>query len=141
MRDDDVSGGCMRNDRGVAVQVSITPAGNGDFLLRHPASPDPLILTAEDVLSLASRLPALARQINQNRSEIEPSRLQRIAAIHLSRVMVRHDAIGEHILLELTDTVGLDMAIELHLAQARKLVASLLQACDRASTVAPEGRQ
>ncbi len=131
----------MRKDRGVAAEVSITPAGDGDFLLRHPASPDPLVLTTEDVLLLAGRLAALAQEINQHRPEAEASRLQRIAAIHLSRVMVRHDAIGEHVLLELTDTEGLDMAIELHLAQARRLIASLLRACDGASTVAPEARQ
>ena len=54
---------------------------------------------------------------------------------------MRHDAVGENVLLELTDTKGLDMAVELHLARARRLVMSRLQVRNGASSVAPVTRQ
>ncbi len=125
----------------MTAEVSITAAGNGDFELKHPASPDPLILTAADVISLARQLPALARELLQDRSAAGSPRLQQIAVIHLGKVAVRHDAIGENVLLELTDTKGSDLAIELRVAQARGLVVSLLRACDEAATVTRDTRQ
>ena len=69
MRGDNVSDGCMRKSRGMAAEVSFVPAGNGDVVLMHPASPDPSVPPAEDVLSLADWLPALAEEIDRHRSE------------------------------------------------------------------------
>ena len=121
-------------------EVKVVPNGGGDFVIRLGTSGDELVLTAGQAVELANVLAPMARKLMLGASG-PSSDVREFPALHVRKLSVQHDIIGENVLIEILDTEGSESAIELSIAQARRLAISLLECCDRASATLPNTRQ
>lgn len=119
----------------MADEVHIQPTEAGEFELTRDGFDGRIVVSADHIVSLATALPQMARQILKKRHGSVLSKV----LLEVSRVEVRSDLLASSVLLQLTDTQGNEYPFGISPSDALRLAQLLSEAV--ASAASPKTSQ
>ena len=121
----------------VQDEVHILSNKDGNYVISRDGEKGDVTVTPAHIISLATSLPPLARQLLQElHGPRSSSHLVAISGENVENISIQHDLLGETVLLRLTDKHGIESAFSLPLAQAKNFGEKLLNICEKAEAAA-----
>jgi hypothetical protein len=122
-------------------KIHIRPNKDGDFVISRNDSDGEVTITPQHLINLAKLLPGLARQVLQELHGPRSSKFEAISGMHVEKISIQHDLLGETVLLQMTDKEGMESAFVLALVDAKRMGNGLLEIVAKAEESAQKSKQ